>query len=296
MGSSKRSGWFGLFIGLAILMGASSAHSSQYNIGPIIGPLGVLNMQMWRVPVKLEDDSRTITLDVTSFRPVGDGPFPLVIVNHGASQKAPANGPYDFRPDSAIRWFLEKGYAVAVLIRRGYGRSEGKRSTIKGCDPKKAKIAYDENAHDILSTISFFQRQDFVLSNRVVLVGFSAGGNSVLAAASKRPVGMEAVIAFAPGAKTVTPSKLICNKSIIGGLYRAYGSKNELPILWVYSQNDQFYSPRLARFFFESYSSENKSKQELVILPSDRKNGHNLFLREEGPEIWGASIEAFLEQ
>src|SRR6059036_562034 len=54
------------------------------------------------------------------FRPPGDGPFPLVIYNHGSRE----NRERESRPFSYVgRVLLQNGYAVLVPERRGYGRS-----------------------------------------------------------------------------------------------------------------------------------------------------------------------------
>src|SRR3954453_8798528 len=55
-------------------------------------------------------------------RPVGDGPFPLVIMNHGVSLK-PADRSFfplvEFR--DAAKWFARRGYLVVAPVGTGYG-------------------------------------------------------------------------------------------------------------------------------------------------------------------------------
>lgn len=274
---------------------ASLAQSPHQKGGPISETLGELNMQIWRVPVELEDGSRTITLDATTFQPDGEGPFPLAVFTHGAARNAPRDGPYDFRPDAAIRWFLARGYAVAVVIRRGYGRSEGQRSVVEDeSSPRLIKLI-DERAHDITSAVGYFKDQQFVVADDIVLVGFSAGGNSVLTTASKAPRGVRGIIAFAPGSATINRNELT-HADLMERVFREYGSTAKLPVLWIYTENDEFYSPKLAKFFFEAYTSESDAKQELAILPLEGENGHDLFLRDEGPKVWGPVVELFLER
>ncbi|KZK76691.1 Alpha/beta hydrolase family protein [Pseudovibrio sp. W64] len=274
---------------------ASLAQSPHQRVGPISERLGELNMQIWRVPVELEDGSRTITLDATTFKPDGEGPFPLAVFTHGAARSAPREGPYDFRPDAAIRWFLARGYAVAVVIRRGYGRSEGQRSVVEDENSPRLIKLIDERAHDITSAVGYFQDQPFVVADHIVLVGFSAGGNSVLATAGKAPKGVRGVIAFAPGSATINRNEL-AHAELMERVFREYGSNAKLPVLWIYTENDEFYSPKLAKFFFKAYTSESDAKQELAILPLEGENGHDLFLRDEGPKIWGPVVAPFLER
>src|SRR5215469_6159722 len=56
------------------------------------------------------------------YKPDGEGPFPVVIYNHGSR----AGRERDSRPFEYIGTLLSRaGYAVLVPERRGYGRSEG---------------------------------------------------------------------------------------------------------------------------------------------------------------------------
>ncbi|EEA96193.1 subfamily S9C unassigned peptidase [Pseudovibrio sp. JE062] len=281
-------------IGVSLALPALG-EAAEFKIGAIGEPLGELNMQVWRVPVQLRDGSGTITLEATVFKPNGEGPFPLAVFNHGMAADAPTDGAYDFRPDAAIRWFLARGYAVATLIRRGYGRSEGVRSVVPDGDASGLIKVLEERVHDINSSVRYFQEQAFVTGDHVVLVGLSAGGNGVLAASRKAPKGVRGVIAFAPGTLTVDEYTAEDLELAERG-FRMFGDGTTLPTLWIYTENDEFYSPMLARSFFEAYTSESDAGQELALLPLEGEDGHDLFLRNDGPNVWGPIVEPFLER
>ena len=58
-----------------------------------------------------------INLEATLFKPPGAGPFPLAIINHGKAYGDPKlQGRY--RPFSAARFFLQRGYVVLVPMRQ----------------------------------------------------------------------------------------------------------------------------------------------------------------------------------
>jgi hypothetical protein len=84
--------------------------------------------QLLSVPV---ESSPPLHLQVTLFMPSHGGPFPLVIVNHGAS--------HDLRNTPRVAdnfipyYFLSRGYAVALPMMRGYAGSEGYPKP-HGCD------------------------------------------------------------------------------------------------------------------------------------------------------------------
>jgi type IV secretory pathway protease TraF len=67
--------------------------------------------EVWAIPVTLP----TIAYVV---RPVGDGPFPLVVMNHGVSYNQRERGFFplvEFR--DAAMWFARRGYMVVAPLR-----------------------------------------------------------------------------------------------------------------------------------------------------------------------------------
>ena len=57
-------------------------------------------------------------------RPVGDGPFPMVIMNHGVSLNPTDRSFFplvEFR--DAAKWFAKRGYLVVAAVGTGYGAS-----------------------------------------------------------------------------------------------------------------------------------------------------------------------------
>src|SRR3954452_8320032 len=71
--------------------------------------------EVWAIPVTLP----TIAYVV---RPVGKGPFPLVVMNHGVSLNQRERGFFplvEFR--DAAMWFAQRGYMVVAPSGTGYG-------------------------------------------------------------------------------------------------------------------------------------------------------------------------------
>lgn len=282
---------------LLYLSPLAHAQSNAQGAGPLTEPFGSLNAQLWRVPVKPDDSGRIILLEATTFKPDGHGPFPLVIINHGSHDEAPRNGAWDYRPDSAIQWFLSKGYSVAVLIRSGYGRSEGIRVETDGCTLRSQDYVGEGEklARDLLGAVEYFRLQPFVLANKIVLVGHSMGGTLSLAAASKSPQGVRGVIAFAPGANGNPPNP-ICDEDLVLAAVKKFGSTNTLPTLWIYLENDSYFGPEIARKLFYAYVPFGATGHELIILPSAGNEGHSLFLKSNGPDVWAPITEPFLDR
>src|SRR5262249_22122097 len=73
--------------------------------------------QLWGIP-------STIPMLAYVIRPVGNGPFPLLVMNHGVSLDPKERSYFpviEFR-DAAL-WFAKQGYVVVAPVRPGYGAS-----------------------------------------------------------------------------------------------------------------------------------------------------------------------------
>ena len=86
-------------------------------------PLSIaLNEQVIMLPVG--EGFGSTQLETTIYKPNGDGPFPLVVINHG---KASGNPLFQERARylMAANAFVARGYIVVVPMRRGFSKSGG---------------------------------------------------------------------------------------------------------------------------------------------------------------------------
>ena len=99
--------------GIAALPLAALAAFAQQAV-PSIAPQ--VREEMWAIP------SSPVPMLAYLIRPVGGGPFPLVVMNHGVSLDATGRSYFpmiEFR-DAAL-WFARQGYVVVAPVRPGYG-------------------------------------------------------------------------------------------------------------------------------------------------------------------------------
>ncbi len=124
-------------------------------------------------------------------KPAGTGPFPAVVLMHGC------NG---IRPTHA-RWasqLTRMGYVTLILD------SLGPRSVFDVCKTPLRTASPQVRAFDAHGALAYLQGLPFVDGARIGVVGWSHGGNSVLAAVNdigvtaKLPQGFKAAIAFYP--------------------------------------------------------------------------------------------------
>lgn len=243
------------------------------------------------------------TLRTRVLRPPGVGPFPLAVVSHGSPPKA-ADRPAMEVPVLApiSNWLLQQGYLVALPLRRGYGQTGGPWLEAYGScsnpDFYKAGLA---SAEDIQTTLGFFRQHGGIARDRMLLVGWSAGGWASIAADSQNPPGVLAVVNFAGGRGGGQPQGVKDAGSQTGNcaperLVEAagrYGSTARIPSVWVYAANDAFFGPVLSRRMFDAYSRAG-AKAEYVALPAFGSDGHRVFTAADGRALWQPPVDKFL--
>jgi pimeloyl-ACP methyl ester carboxylesterase len=79
-------------------------------------------------------------------------------------------------------WFLEKGYAVALALRRGYGETGGAWAEDYGsCTRPNYVDAGVETSRDLDAVVAFMTSLPFIQPDGAIVVGQSAGGWGTIA-------------------------------------------------------------------------------------------------------------------
>ena len=234
------------------------------------------------------------TLMTRVFQPPGQGPFPLAVISHGspasASQRPTMEVP-TFGP--ASNWLLQQGYMVALPLRRGYGETGGAWAESYGsCSNPDYYRAGLTSAEDIADAIAFFRVRLEVDRDRVLVIGWSAGGWGSIALASENPKGVFAVLNFAGGRGGGQPSGNCTPKRLVAAAGR-YGATARVPSLWLYSANDSFFGPELGREMFDAFVDAG-GRAEYVALPAFGRDGHRVFAAADGRALWQPPVEKFL--
>lgn len=229
----------------------------------------------------------TIDLETTVFKPDGDGPFPLVVINHGkAYGDARFQGRY--RPTLAARYFMARGYVVVVPMRQGFSKSGG--SYIGGgCNVESNGLV---QAEDVKAVLDHFVAQPFVDKTRILLVGQSHGGWTTLATGTLGYPGVKGLVNFAGGLRQEN-----C-PAWEGTLARAagsYGKATSLPSLWFYGDNDSYFSPPTWKSMYEQYTAGG-GKARMVAFGPFGSDSHSLFGASKGLAIWQPEVSKFLEE
>ncbi len=239
---------------------------------------------------------QTLTLVGTVIRPAGAGRFPAIVLSHGAwgpAERRREKPRLDLAPLST--WLAERGYAVLVPMRRGYGASEGEvAESSGGCsDPDYVKAGL-AGAEDILAALRWLQRQGFVDARRSLLVGYSAGGWGSLAAASLRPEGLVALVNLAGGRGGFAGNGWPCVAPRMIEAARGFAARNPaLPSLWLYGVHDALFGPEFARQLAAAWN-EAGGVAELHVIAPEFPDGHGVFMDADGTDYWRQPMAEFL--
>jgi len=249
-----------------------------------------------RIEIPLEWRGKTLELDAMIYKPPGDGPFPAMVMTHGTSrkvadrQKIAADNYYV----KNARLFADMGLVVLFVVRRGFGVSDGPYSEFNKYPDGGRNYTQDglEAARDIGAAVQYLQTQPFVDKNRIVLLGQSTGGHSALATGSLNLPGVVGVINFAGGRGSTSPDEIRDEANLIES-FGTYGKTFRGPTLWLYSANDHYFGPELARKFLAAFRAGG-AKVTFVPLPALGEDGHSSFLR--GVDNWLDEVSDFLQQ
>jgi dienelactone hydrolase len=257
------------------------------------------------VPVVVKDRYNKIyraEIPVTIFRPDGDGPFPLLILNHGRGASAEIRAKLVRSVyESAGRYFVRKGFVVAMPTRLGNGDQPelGDPEAFTSCSNPAYSEITEAGVEQAQAVIGYMQKQLYIDPKKLVIAGQSVGGLMSVALTAKRPPGLIAAIDFSGGhgGNPDTHPGEPCLPNQLKNLFAQYAAeqagKPPVPTLWIYTENDQFFKPKYTQAWHAAYV-ENGGVAEFHLLPSFKNNGHFVFVN--GNDIWQPIVESFLNK
>ena len=224
------------------------------------------------------------------------GPHPLALLNHGSPRAGSDRRkmtPQEMLPQA--REFARRGWTAVIVMRRGYGNSGGNYAEDAHPCSRRPDF-YDsgmQSANDLRAAIAYLSSLPEVDPTRIISVGRSAGGFATVALTAKPPAGLVAAISFAGGRGSPAKDE-VCNSGDLIEAFRRFGKTSRVPMLWVYAQNDHFFSPQLAAEFYRAFTSAGGRAQFVSAAPFGT-DGHRLF-SEAGSSIWAPMVDAFLRK
>lgn len=228
----------------------------------------------------------TLELETTVYKPPGPGPFPLVVINHGKAEGRPGLQPR-YTPGWAARYFIERGYVVFVPMRTGFSKSTG-GYVGGGCNIESNGII---QAEDVAVTVAYAHTLSYVERTQTLIVGQSHGGWTTLAYGAAKPdPSVKGLVNFAGGLRQ---PDCIGWQLTLARAAANYAQDTKIPSLWLYGDNDSFFTKEVYSQMFAYYSKVNPQAQ-LVAYGEFGQDSHSLFGSKDGRAIWQPHLEKFM--
>src|SRR5436305_3827865 len=217
--------------------------------------------EIWALPLALPMLAYVV-------RPVGDGPFPLAIMNHGVSLKPQDRSFFplvEFR--DAAMWFARRGYFVVAPVGSGYGAAAidiperglygpffskvGKCTNPNFRDPGLAVAQVD------LWIIDYLAAEKRIVPKDVIVIGQSAGGWASIALSSLNPPPVKAIITFEAGRggrvdgkpnNNCAPDKLVAATA-------DFRRTSRVPMRWLQIENETLAAPALSKRRHDAFTA-----------------------------------------
>jgi dienelactone hydrolase len=298
---TKTTTWFSLLhmclaftLAMLAAAGMSGAAQDQPSQSPQ-PPVRYVEREVW-IPAPNAFPRGLDSIEVYADRP---GRRPLVVLTHGTSSDPVARS--RVTPWSQLNqalWFARRGFVVIVVVRSGYGKSSGQMDTQHGGCSSRREGSFGESgeasAEDLRAAIRYANSLPQVDGNTVLSAGVSTGGFAQVALIADPPKGLKAAISFA-GGRGGDGHEHNCDVYGLAGAFAAFGRKahshGDLPMLWIYAENDHWFPPAMAHQFEAAYSKGGGNEQ-LVMAPPDGDDGHHLYGH---VEAWSDIVESFLK-
>jgi dienelactone hydrolase len=257
--------------------------------------------EIWALPLTLPSVAYVV-------HPVGKGPFPLAVMNHGVSLNAHERSFFplvEFR--DAAMWFARRGYLVVAPTGPGYGAGALDApelglfsvfySKIGACENPNFEDAGMAAAALDKWIIDYMTEQKYAVPDSAIVVGQSAGGWGAIALSSQNLPSVKAIIAFAAGRggrvggkpnNNCAPDKLVEATA-------EFGRTARVPMLWVYIENDTFFGPDISRRMHAAYTGAGGSA-EYHLMPPFGSDGHFFIDSPDAIPQWSPLVSQFLDK
>lgn len=250
------------------------------------------------IPVEVLDaQGKSVRQPITVFvfRDDAKTRSPFLVLNHGRSSESEKRlGVSAAQFAANARYFVERGFAVFVPIRVGYGATGGPDVENSGpCRARRYAPVYAAGAAQTAEVIRHAKSLPYIDPSNGLVVGQSFGGTIAIAIAAKGIEGVKAAINFAGGGggRPKSHPGEPCSVDRMTALFASYGATARIPTLWLYSENDQYWGAAVPRTWFKAFADRGGVGQ-FVQLPPYKSDGHPSFTG--NPGAWRPAIEPIL--
>jgi carboxymethylenebutenolidase len=230
-----------LVTAFALLLSSAALAQTAHSSAPLITP-----------PKIVEVRSGAVRLKAYFWLPLGPGPFPAVLFNHGSGAADAQHTAGQTMAEAAARLaplFLKHGYAFFYLCRRGQGLSADqapfmqdvlqREESAKGKDAQQHLhyiLVTTDQLEDSLAGLDFLKIASGIDPTRIAIVGHSFGGVITLLS-GERDAAIRAEVTFGAGANAWKLSQELRQRVL------AAVGKTTAPIMLIHAANDYDTTP-----------------------------------------------------
>jgi dienelactone hydrolase len=286
-----------LKIALAAMMVASG--SVGHGLAEERSSTPQIQEEVWGLPLPLPVLAYVV-------RPVGDGPFPLVIMNHGIAIDPRERSFFpliEFR-DAAF-WFARRGNVVVSPVRYGGPGLDVPGRGIYGPFFAQVGACTKPNFQGpglAIATlnnwiIDYMSSQKLVAPNGVVIVGQSGGGWGAIALSSLNPPSVRAIVTFAAGRGGRVDGKPNnnCAPDRLVAATGEFGRTSRIPMLWIYTENDTYFGPEVSKPMHDAFTAAG-GNAEYHLFPAFGNDGHFMIDSKDAVPLWAPLVSEFLDK
>jgi dienelactone hydrolase len=226
-----------------------------------------------RTFLTVQNEKGRFRLEALVVRPAkAEGRLPIALITHGKNAKAAEN--QALRADMMLpqaRDFAARGWLAVVVLRRGYGQSDGLPGVSRGaaymaCENADLARGFEIEADDLDGALKVVAARPDADGTRAIAIGQSLGGGVVLALAARRPAGLLGVVNVSGGAWRTNGDGNICEHADLVAAMATFGSRTRIPTLWLYAENDSLFPPELVTRMRDAYAAAG-GRAELRMFP-----------------------------
>ncbi|WP_204162211.1 S9 family peptidase [Variovorax sp. WS11] len=251
-----------------------------------------------RVPTPWTEDGRPQTLEMVVYQPLGPGPYPTLVFNHGSTGTGdkPEWFLLTWTAPEVARYFVDKGWQVLFPQRRGRGQSDGlydegfeRDRSRYACRPELAIPGLDRAVADLDVVMAHVRSRADVNPQRLLIGGVSRGGILSVAYAGAHPDWFRGVVNFVGGWVGDRCSQADAVNPVIFRRGAAFAQ----PTLWLYGDKDPFYALRHSRRNFDAFIEAGGRGAFESYAPPPGLDGHSIYLDRS---LWAPAMERYLAQ
>ena len=262
-----------------------------------------------RVPTSFVENNKAISLEMVVFKPIlaGAGPFPTMVYNHGSTGRGDNSDLFTITKVniSIAEFFNSQGWLVVFPQRRGRGKSDGlydegltKNRSRYSISPKISLIGLERALEDLDAVVKYLKTDPMVDSNQMLIGGASRGGLLSIVYAGTRPNIFIGAVNFVGGWIGDFSGSWIVRlfydyMEKINTVSFIRGAGFSKPTIWLYGENDSFYSLEHSKKNFDAFISADGIGTFHSYSLGEKRNGHYISAI---PDLWRDDLEVFINK